>query len=81
MAVCKHIGPHICHRPHSNTEMFSCPLHNRPAAFPLILTDGIFVGTDYEPKHFYSGSSLVHNANDSYATLLFSFFPLSTFLL
>lgn len=55
------------------------PLPNRPAASPHILTEAFLLETDYEPKHFCSGLSLVHNANDSYATLLFSFFPLSTF--
>lgn len=59
------------------------PLPGRPTpppATPRILTDGILSETDYEPKHFCLGSSLVHSANDSCAILLFSFFSLPTFL-
>lgn len=55
---------------------FPLPSSPRPQPQPHILTDGILLETDYEPKHFRLGSSLVHNpSNDSCATLLFCFFP------
>ena len=59
------------------------PLPNRtaPPPSPIFSLMPFLLETDYEPKHLRLGSSLVHNANDSCATLLFSFFSLPTFRL
>lgn len=57
---------------------FSPPNSPAPPTQPHILTDGIFVETDYEPKHFRLGSSLCITLMTC-ATLSFSFFSPSHF--
>lgn len=63
-----------------NVQLFPCPAGLPPTLFPYEFSLMAFLlERDYEPKHFCLGSSLVHNANDSCATLLFSFFSPSHF--